>query len=173
MEQFQLRPDKNARKNRKRVGRGQGSGKGCTSGRGMNGQKSRSGSKTRPWFEGGQMPLQRRVPKRGFHNNFRKPVQAVNISLLSVFNDGETVDAASLLEKSIIKDARIPVKILGNGEIHKKLTVKADNFSASAREKLEKGGCTVQVVQKEQAEKGKKPGKGSKDTKTAQTDSSK
>jgi len=128
------------RKNRKRVGRGPGSGNGKTSGRGMNGQKARSGNKYRPWFEGGQMPLQRRIPKRGFKSLNKKVFQLVNVSSLDKFEDGQTVDPAALAQKGLIKKSDRPVKILGFGELSKRLVVHADAFSGSAKEKIAQAG---------------------------------
>ena len=127
-------------KSRKRVGRGEGSGKGKTSGRGNKGYHSRSGSKRRSWFEGGQMPLQRRVPKRGFSNaRFKKVYQTVSLSAISKLEE-EKVDVATLLEKGVIRSAAKPVKILANGEIERSVEVFADAFSATASEKIEKAG---------------------------------
>ena len=130
----------------KRKGRGPGSGNGKTAGRGQKGQKSRSGGGVRVGFEGGQMPLSRRVPKRGFNNIFAKPLEAVNVSVLEMFEDGAVVDAAALLESGVLSKCVYGVKILGNGEITKKLTVKANAFSASAKEKIEAAGGKAEVV---------------------------
>ena len=130
----------------KRKGRGPGSGNGKTAGRGQKGQKSRSGGGVRVGFEGGQMPLARRVPKRGFNNIFAKPLEAVNVSVLDMFEDGAVVDAATLLESGVLSKCVYGVKILGNGEITKKLTVKANAFSASAKEKIEAAGGKAEVV---------------------------
>jgi len=130
----------------KRKGRGPGSGNGKTAGRGQKGQKSRSGGGVRVGFEGGQMPLARRVPKRGFNNIFAKPLEAVNVSVLDMFEDGAVVDAAALLESGVLSKCVYGVKILGNGEITKKLTVKANAFSASAKEKIEAAGGKAEVV---------------------------
>ena len=129
-----------------RKGRGEGSGNGKTAGRGHKGQKARSGGGTRIGFEGGQMPLARRLPKRGFHNIFAKPLEAVNVSVLEKFEDGAVVNAQALLEKGILSKCEYGVKILGNGEITKKLTVQASAFSASAKEKIEAAGGKVEVV---------------------------
>ena len=129
-----------------RKGRGEGSGNGKTAGRGQKGQKARSGGGVRPGFEGGQMPLARRLPKRGFHNIFAKPLEAVNVSVLEKFEDGAVVNAQALLEKGILSKCEYGVKILGNGEITKKLTVQASAFSASAKEKIEAAGGKVEVV---------------------------
>ena len=130
----------------KRKGRGPASGNGKTAGRGQKGQKSRSGGGVRVGFEGGQMPLARRVPKRGFNNIFAKPLEAVNVSVLEMFEDGAVVDAATLLESGVLSKCVYGVKILGNGEITKKLTVKANAFSASAKEKIEAAGGKAEVV---------------------------
>ena len=129
-----------------RVGRGIASGKGKTSGRGHKGQKSRSGGGVRPGFEGGQMPLARRIPKRGFHNIFAKPLESVNVSALEKFEDGAVVDAKALLDAGILSKCTYGVKILGNGEITKKLTVKASAFSESAKAKIEAAGGKAEVV---------------------------
>ena len=129
-----------------RKGRGAGSGNGKTGGRGQNGQWARSGGGVRVGFEGGQMPLARRLPKRGFHNIFAKPLEAINVSVLDKFEDGAVVDAKALLEKGILSKCEYGVKILGNGSITKKLTVQASAFSASAKEKIEAAGGKVEVV---------------------------
>lgn len=130
----------------KRKGRGTGTGNGKTAGRGHKGQKARSGGKIRVGFEGGQMPLARRIPKRGFNNIFAKPLEAVNIAVLDKFEDGAVVDAQALLDAGILSRCRYGVKILGNGEISKKLTVKAAAFSESAKEKIEAAGGKAEVV---------------------------
>ena len=129
-----------------RKGRGAGSGNGKTAGRGHKGQWARSGGGVRVGFEGGQMPLARRLPKRGFHNIFAKPLEAVNVSALEKFEDGAVVDAQALLEKGILSKCQYGVKILGNGEISKKLIVKASAFSASAKEKIVAAGGKWEVV---------------------------
>ena len=129
-----------------RKGRGAGSGNGKTGGRGQKGQWDRSGGGVRVGFEGGQMPLARRLPKRGFHNIFAKPLEAINVSVLDKFEDGAVVDAKALLEKGILSKCEYGVKILGNGSITKKLTVQASAFSASAKEKIEAAGGKVEVV---------------------------
>ena len=129
-----------------RKGRGAGSGNGKTGGRGQKGQWARSGGGVRVGFEGGQMPLARRLPKRGFHNIFAKPLEAINVSVLDKFEDGSVVDAKALLEKGILSKCEYGVKILGNGSITKKLTVQASAFSASAKEKIEAAGGKVEVV---------------------------
>lgn len=130
----------------KRKGRGTGTGNGKTAGRGHKGQKARSGGKVRIGFEGGQMPLSRRIPKRGFNNIYAKPLTAVNLAALNAFEDGATVDAAALLEKGIISDCKYGLKVLSNGTLTKKLTVKAAAFSESAKEKIEQAGGKAEVV---------------------------
>ena len=129
-----------------RVGRGIASGKGKTSGRGHKGQKSRSGGGVRPGFEGGQMPLYRRIPKRGFKNRNRLEIVAINISALEKFDNGADVTVDTLIESGIVKNPKDGVKILGNGELTKKLNVKANAFSASAKEKIEALGGTCEVI---------------------------
>ena len=129
-----------------RKGRGNGSGNGKTAGRGQKGQWARSGGGVRVGFEGGQMPLARRLPKRGFHNIFAKPLEAVNVSVLEKFEDGAVVDAKALLEKGILSKCEYGVKILGNGQLTKKLTVQASAFSASAKEKIEAAGGKAEVI---------------------------
>ena len=146
MELSNLRPAAGSNQNKFRKGRGHGSGNGKTAGYGHKGQKARSGA-PRPGFEGGQMPLYRRLPKRGFKNYNHKDMVAVNIGRLEVFEDGATVDVQALLEKKIIKECRDGVKILGNGELTKKLNVKADAFSASAKEKIEALGGTAESAE--------------------------
>ena len=129
-----------------RKGRGAGSGNGKTGGRGQKGQWARSGGGVRVGFEGGQMPLARRLPKRGFHNIFAKPLEAINVSVLDKFEDGAVVDAKALLEKGILSKCEYGVKILGGGEITKKLTVKASAFSETAKSKIEAAGGKTEVV---------------------------
>ncbi|MGM9668889.1 MAG: 50S ribosomal protein L15 [Faecousia sp.] len=130
----------------KRKGRGAGSGNGKTGGRGHKGQKARSGGKVRIGFEGGQMPLARRVPKRGFNNVYAKPLTAINLSALNAFEDGAVVDAAALIEKGILSDCPYGLKVLSNGTLTKKVTVKAAAFSESAKEKIEQAGGKAEVV---------------------------
>ncbi len=137
-------PGSNAKAYRK--GRGAGSGNGKTAGRGHKGQWARSGGGVRVGFEGGQMPLARRLPKRGFHNIFAKPLEAINVSALEKFEDGAVVDVQALLEKGVLSKCQYGVKILGNGEISKKLIVKASAFSASAKEKIVAAGGKWEVV---------------------------
>ena len=129
-----------------RKGRGHGSGNGKTGGRGHKGQKARSGGKVRAGFEGGQMPLVRRVPKRGFINIFAKPLTSVNLAVLNRFEDGAVVDAAALIEKGIISSCPNGLKVLANGTLTKKITVKAAAFSESAKEKIEQAGGKAEVV---------------------------
>jgi len=131
---------------KKRVGRGNASGHGTTAGRGMNGQKSRSGSKKRSYFEGGQMPLSRRVPKRGFSNYFKKRFVIINIEDLNRFSDNEIITPELLLEKGLIKKIMNGVKILSNGNINKKLTVRAHRFSQEAINKIKSAGGKVEVI---------------------------
>ena len=135
-----------ATKDVKRIGRGHGSGNGKTAGKGHKGQKARAGRGQRFGFEGGQMPLQRRIPKRGFNNIFASEYSTVNISALNAFEDGAVVDAAALIEKGIIKKEYDGLKVLGNGELTKKITVKAVAFSAAAKEKIEEAGGKYEVL---------------------------
>jgi len=147
MELNDLRPAKGAKRTRKRVGRGPGSGLGKTAGRGHKGQKSRSGYSRRFGFEGGQMPLVRRIPKRGFTNNFRVEFQVVNLrDLERVFSDGDAVSPESLVANGLIRKGAQPVKILGAGDLSKKLEVTAHKFSQSAREQIEAAGGRCEVV---------------------------
>ena len=146
MRLHELKAAENSTKNRKRRGRGTGTGQGKTSGRGMNGQNSRSGGGVRLGFEGGQMPLYRRIPKRGFTNRFRKEYAEVNVSILNRFDEGSVVDLEALKNAGIVKQVKDGVKILGNGEIEKKLTVKATKFTKSAAMKIEKAGGKVEVI---------------------------
>ncbi len=139
-----LPADSGAAKNRKRVGRGIGSGYHKTAGRGHKGQKSRSGGGIHPWFEGGQMPLQRRIPKRGFTNIFRKEFAIVNVHQLNCFEDGAVVDAAALVEMGLVSAGIERIKILGNGLLNKKLTVKVTALSATAKEKISQAGGQVE-----------------------------
>lgn len=140
-----LRPAEGSKHNSFRRGRGHGSGNGKTAGKGHKGQKARSGA-PRPGFEGGQMPLYRRIPKRGFTNRNSKEIVGVNVSALEVFEDGATVDVSTLVERGIVRNPKDGVKILGNGDFTKKLTVKANAFSASAKEKIEALGGTAEVM---------------------------
>ena len=145
MKLHELTYTEGSRKDRKRIGRGHGSGNGKTAGKGHKGQKARSGA-PRPGFEGGQMPLYRRIPKRGFKCRNSKDIVAINLGVLEVFDNGATVDVDALMEKGIIKKPRDGVKILGNGELTKKLDVKVNAFSASAKEKIEALGGTAEVI---------------------------
>ena len=146
MELSNLRPAEGSKHSDNfRRGRGHGSGNGKTAGKGHKGQKARSGA-TRPGFEGGQMPLYRRIPKRGFKNRNSKEIVAVNLGALEVFDNGATVDIDALKEKGIIKHSLDGVKILGNGELTKKLDVKVNAYSASAKEKIESLGGTAEVM---------------------------
>lgn len=142
----ELKPTEGARKDKVRVGRGTGSGCGKTSGRGHKGQKSRSGGGVRPGFEGGQMPIYRRLPKRGFKNIWRKEYAEVNVSTLNIFDDDTTVDAIALVEVGILKNVLDGVRILGDGELTKKLTVKAQGFTKTAIQKIEAAGGTTEVI---------------------------
>ena len=130
----------------KRKGRGIGSGNGKTGGRGHKGQKARSGGKVRAGFEGGQMPLVRRIPKRGFNNIFAKPLTAVNVAVFNRFEDGAVVDAQALIEAGVISACPYGLKVLSNGTLTKKITVKAAAFSASAKEKIQQAGGKTEVV---------------------------
>ena len=141
-----LSPNPGSKPSSKRVGRGPGSGKGKTCGSGVKGQGTRSGGGAPHWFEGGQMPLIRRVPKRGFTNIFRKPVEIVNVGALSILGDGATVDAETLKGRGLIRGSGAVVKLLGEGEAPKNLTVKLGRVSASARTKIESAGGTVELV---------------------------
>lgn len=135
-----------ARKEARRIGRGHGSGQGKTAGKGHKGQKARAGRGMRPGFEGGQMPLQRRLPKRGFNNIFAKDIVAVNVGSLNKFQDGAVVDKQALIDAGLVKNAFDGIKILGNGTITKKLEVKVTAYSASAKEKIEKAGGKAEVI---------------------------
>ena len=142
MQLHDLTPAPGSTKNRKRVGRGNSSGHGTTSGRGQKGQKARSGGGVRPGFEGGQMPLARRIPKRGFNNIFAKPYEIINLNALNAFEDGETVNAEALIKKGILHQC----KVLGNGSVTKKVTVQAAAFSASAKQAIEAAGGKAEVM---------------------------
>lgn len=146
MKLHELSPVAGSVKVGKRKGRGHATGNGKTAGRGHKGQKSRSGGGVRIGFEGGQMPLARRVPKRGFNNIFAKPLEAVNVSALEKFENGAVVDAQTLLASGVLSKCAYGVKILGNGNITKKLTVKASAFSESAKQKIEAAGGKAEVV---------------------------
>ena len=146
MKLHELAPTPGSRKVRTRVGRGLGSGLGKTSGKGHKGQNARAGGGVRPGFEGGQMPLYRRLPKRGFYNKFAKEYAEVNISELNRFESGAVVDPVALVETGILKNVRDGVRILGNGELTKALTVIANGFTKSAEEKIKAAGGKVEVV---------------------------
>ena len=141
-----LKPSKGSTKNKKRIGRGHGSGLGKTSGRGHKGAGQRSGNKRRAWFEGGQMPLARRLPRRGFTNIFKEEIQIVNISDLIRIEKNSEIDPVVLQENGLIRSSLKPVKILGEGDIDKKLNVTASSFSESAKNKIEKAGGTVTIL---------------------------
>lgn len=147
MKLHELSPVDGSKKSVKRIGRGHSSGWGKTSGKGHKGQKARSGGSIRPGFEGGQMPLQRRVPKRGFNNIFRKKIVALNLKQLETkFDNGAVVDVDALRNAGLVKNSFDGVKILGNGELTKSLTVKVDGFSATAKEAIEKAGGKAEVI---------------------------
>jgi len=141
-----LRPAEGSTKSKKRVGRGTGSGLGTTAGRGMNGQNSRSGGGVRPGFEGGQMPLFRRIPKRGFNNNFKKEWTIVNVESLNCFEDGTEITPELLLQKGVVSKINYGLKILGDGELNKKLTIRANKFTQSAITKIEAAGGKAEVI---------------------------
>jgi large subunit ribosomal protein L15 len=143
MDLSNLKHAKGARKDRKRVGRGEGSGLGVTAGRGNKGYGSRSGSKKRSWFEGGQMPLQRRLPKFGFTNIHKKEYQVVNVEDLEKIKKKENITPDVLYDNGLIRKKNVPVKLLGNGDLKSKVTIKVDAVSKSAQEKIEKQGGSV------------------------------
>lgn len=146
MKLHELKYTEGSRKSRKRIGRGQGSGTGKTSGKGNKGQNARSGGGVRLGFEGGQTPLFRRIPKRGFNNFNRKEYAVVNVKDLERFEDGATVTITDLIEAKLVKKVMSGVKILGNGNLSKKLTVQANKFSKSAEEEIKKNGGNVEVI---------------------------
>ncbi len=146
MKLYELKPAEGSTSNGFRRGRGHGSGNGKTAGKGHKGQNARSGGGVRPGFEGGQMPLYRRIPKRGFKCINSKDIVAINVNMLNVFDDGAVVDIAALQSKGLVSNPRDGVKILGNGEIAKKLTVQVNAFSASAKEKIEAAGGKAEVI---------------------------
>ena len=145
MKLHDLKPAEGATQAQKRLGRGTGSGLGKTSGKGHKGAKARSGGGKRPGFEGGQMPLTMRLPKRGFTNKFRVEYATVNVDRLNIFEDGTVVTPVELIQAGILKNVQDGVKILGNGEITKKLTVQANKFSETAKQKIEAAGGKVEV----------------------------
>jgi large subunit ribosomal protein L15 len=146
MNLHELSPAEGSKKGSKRIGRGHGSGWGKTAGKGHKGQKARSGGSIRPGFEGGQMPLQRRIPKRGFNNIFAKKIVAINVSALEAFEDGAEVTTAAIIEKGIVGEAYDGIKILGNGTLTKKLNVKVAAYSESAKQKIEAAGGKAEVI---------------------------
>jgi large subunit ribosomal protein L15 len=146
MKLHDLQPLKGSKHKRKRIGRGESSGQGKTAGRGHKGQKARSGGGTGPGFEGGQMPLQRRLPKRGFTNIFKKTYALVNIGELDQYDVDTVVDAALLEQDGLIRNSKLPVKLLGNGSLDKKLTIKVQAASKSAVEKVEQFGGQVEIL---------------------------
>ena len=146
MKLHDLKPAVGATTAPKRLGRGTGSGLGKTSGKGHKGAKARSGGGKGPGFEGGQIPLARRIPKRGFTNKFRTEYVAINVDRLEIFEDGQVVTPVELIEMGIIKKIEDGVKIMGNGELTKKLTVKANKFTATAKEKIEAVGGKAEVI---------------------------
>ena len=146
MKLYELSPAPGSNRDVKRVGRGHGSGNGKTAGKGHKGQNARSGGGVRPGFEGGQMPMTRRIPKRGFNNIFAERYAIVNVSDLEIFKEGTEIDADLLRASGLIRKTDNGVKILGNGELTKPLTVKAAAFSASAKEKIEKAGGKAEVM---------------------------
>jgi len=146
MKLHELSPAPGSVREVKRIGRGHGSGQGKTAGKGHKGQKARAGRGMRPGFEGGQMPLQRRIPKRGFNNIFATNYAIINIAALNKFEDGAVVDTQALKDMGLIKDSKDGVKVLGNGELTKKLTVKVAAYSESAKAKIEAAGGKAEVI---------------------------
>lgn len=147
MKLHELKPNEGSIQTRKRVGRGPGSGLGKTSGKGHKGQNARSGGGVRPGFEGGQLPLFRRLPKRGFNNyEFRTEYAVVNVGDLNDFKDGSVIELKNLKESGLVKKEKDGIKILGSGELTKKLTVKANKFSSTAKEKIENAGGKIEVI---------------------------
>ena len=148
MKIHELSPAPGSKKSVKRIGRGPASGQGKTAGKGHKGQKARAGRGMNPGFEGGQMPLQRRLPKRGFNNIFAKEIAIVNVAALdAAFDNGAVVDSAALIEKGLVKKELDGIKVLAHGELTKKLTVKAHAFSAEAKAKIEAAGGTAEVIE--------------------------
>jgi large subunit ribosomal protein L15 len=147
MKMHDLRPAKGARKTNKRVGRGTGSGNGKTAGRGEKAQKTRSGYSSKRGFEGGQMPLHRRIPKRGFHNMFRQEYRTVNVDRLNAFEAGSVLTPEALEQSGVLRKGADPIKILGNGELKVALTVRAHRFTASAAKKIEAAGGKAEAIE--------------------------
>ena len=146
MKLHELSPAAGSKKDVKRIGRGAASGQGKTAGKGHKGQKARAGRGMQVGFEGGQMPLQRRLPKRGFNNIFAKEIATVNVSALNMFEDGATVDIEALVNAGLVKKALDGVKVLGNGELSKKLTVQVNAYSDAAKQKIEAAGGKAEVI---------------------------
>ncbi|MGI6702704.1 MAG: 50S ribosomal protein L15 [Clostridia bacterium] len=146
MKLHELKPAQGAKRKAKRVGRGMSSGHGKTSGRGHKGQKSRSGGGVRPGFEGGQMPLQRRIPKRGFTNIFKKEYSVVNLERLNMFEEGSVITPELMAEQGLVKKPSERIKVLGDGELGKALTVRAHKFSKTAAERIEAAGGKAEVI---------------------------
>jgi large subunit ribosomal protein L15 len=146
MELYELAPEKGQRKNKKRVGRGVASGNGKTAGRGSKGQNARSGGGVRPGYEGGQMPIHRRLPKRGFKNPFKKIFAIINVKDLNRFEKDAIIDETALVKSGLVKGDRDGIKLLGNGEISVPLTLKIDKVSESARQKIEAAGGKIEVI---------------------------
>lgn len=143
----EIKPNPGSKKTARRIGRGTGSGTGCTAGKGNNGHKARSGFSNKLYFEGGQTPLTRRIPKRGFHNHFKVEYQIVNIeNIQNIENDGKEIDVEFLHAMGLIHEVNLPVKVLGNGDLSKVVTVKAHAFSKTAREKIEKAKGKAEVI---------------------------
>lgn len=146
MELNTIKPAVGASKNRKRIGRGTGSGHGKTATKGHKGQKARSGGSVKPGFEGGQMPMQRRLPKRGFNPLAKKEYSLVNIGQLDIFETGSSIDAGALIEAGLIKNVGDGIKVLAKGDLNKAITIKAHKFSAAARDKIVAAGGTVEEI---------------------------
>ncbi|HAG51236.1 MAG: 50S ribosomal protein L15 [Deltaproteobacteria bacterium GWC2_42_51] len=141
-----LKSPDGASKNRTRVGRGEGSGLGKTSGRGHKGQKARTGGTAKVGYEGGQTPIHRRLPKRGFTNKFKKIYNIINVEKLSIFKNDDVIDAKTLIDRGVVKNIKDGIKVLGDGEIKVPLTVKANKFTATAKQKIEAAGGKVEVI---------------------------
>lgn len=141
-----LKSPDGASKNRTRVGRGEGSGLGKTSGRGHKGQKARTGGNAKIGYEGGQTPIHRRLPKRGFTNKFKKIYNIINVEKLSIFKNDDVIDAKTLIDRGVVKNIKDGIKVLGDGEIKVPLTVKANKFTATAKQKIEAAGGKVEVI---------------------------